>query len=78
MTAEETLNIISKIWCDFDDLMKLSMLGINNTSKLKKEIKDTLEKQGYLLPKGLLPMCEVVKYLKIDVDYLEKIAKRGI
>ncbi len=36
MTAEETLIILKKVWCDKKDLMKLSQLGINNTKKLKK------------------------------------------
>ena len=74
MTAEETLIILKKVWCDTNDLMKLSQLGINNTTKLKKEIKTDLENQGYLLPKGKLPMIEVIKKLKIDIDYLEKIS----
>ena len=38
---------------------------------LKKE----LEKDGKVLPKGLLPMSEVVKYLNIDIDYYKKIAE---
>lgn len=75
MTAEETLIILKKVWCDTNDLMKLSQLGINNTTKLKKEIKTDLENQGYLLPKGKLPMIEVIKRLKIDIDYLERISK---
>jgi hypothetical protein len=74
MTAEETLIILKKVWCDTNDLMKLSQLGINNTTKLKKEIKTDLENQGYLLPKGKLPMIEVIKRLKIDIDYLERIS----
>ena len=69
-----TLIILKKVWCDTNDLMKLSQLGINNTTKLKKEIKTDLENQGYLLPKGKLPMIEVIKKLKIDIDYLERIA----
>lgn len=75
MTAEETLMILKKVWCNTNDLMKLSQLGINNTTKLKKEIKTDLENQGYLLPKGKLPMIEVIKRLKIDIDYLERISR---
>ena len=75
MTVEETLIILKKVWCDTNDLMKLSQLGINNTTKLKKEIKTDLENQGYLLPKGKLPMIEVIKRLKIDIGYLERISR---
>lgn len=73
MNAKETLEIISKQWCTTEDLQLLSQLGVNNVCKLKKKIKDELEEQGYLLPKGKLPMNEVVKYLKIDIEYLNKV-----
>lgn len=73
MNAKDTLNLISKQWCSIDDLKKLSNLGNNNVYKLKKEIQDELEANGYILPKGLIPMCEVVKKLKIDIDYLNKL-----
>ncbi len=38
MSAKETLELISKQWCNLDDLMRLSGLGINNAFKLKKKI----------------------------------------
>ena len=74
MNAKETLNLISKQWCSIDDLKKLYNLGNNNVYKPKKEIQDELEANGYILPKGLIPMCEVVKKLKIDIDYLNKLS----
>ena len=57
-----------------EDLKKLSNLGNNNVYRLKKEIQEELEENGYILPKGLIPMCEVVKKLKIDIDYLNRLA----
>ena len=57
-----------------EDLKKLSNLGNNNVYRLKKEIQEELEANGYILPKGLIPMCEVVKKLKIDIDYLNRLA----
>lgn len=75
MNANEMIKIISKVWCTNEDLQKLSGLGITNTSKLKRKLKEGLEKDGKVLPKGLLPMSEVVKYLNIDIDYYKKIAE---
>ena len=75
MNANEMIKIISKVWCTNEDLQKLSGLGITNTSKLKRKIKKELEKDGKVLPKGLLPMSEVVKYLNKDIDYYKKIAE---
>ena len=75
MNAKEVLKIITKQWCDSDDLKSLSQLGDNALCKLKKEIVDDLLEQGYLLPKGLLPMDYVVEKLKINIDYLIKVSK---
>ena len=40
MNANEMIKIISKVWCTNEDLQKLSGLGITNTSKLKRKIKE--------------------------------------
>ena len=79
MNARETLNLISKQWCDINDLRKLTGLGKNNAIKLKNEIKIDLENKGYQLHTNkLLPMNEVVNYLKININYLQKMAKEVI
>lgn len=78
MTAKETLDLISKQWCDLNDLRKLTGLGKNSASKLKSEIKINLLNKGYQLPSKLLPMNEVVNYLKININYLQKMSKEGI
>jgi len=71
MTANDTLELISKQWCNLDDLMKLSEVGRNTALKIKKEIKEKLTNQGYRLPNHLIPMKEVIDYLNINVNYLE-------
>lgn len=76
MGASETLQLISKQWCDLYDLMKLTQVGKNNALKLRKEIKIELENNGYKLPNNLLPMCEVVTKLKINIPYLQKMANQ--
>jgi len=76
MGATETLELISKQWCDLQDLMKLAQVGRNSALKVKKEIKDKLTKQGYRLPNHLIPMKEVVDYLDININYLESRTER--
>ena len=73
MKANELLEIISKQWCKTEDLIKITGLGRNTVLKLKKQIKNSLNTREYSLLNGLLPMNEVVKYLKIDIDYLKDI-----
>lgn len=75
MSAKETLEILAKVWCNTSDLMKLSGFGITYTSKLKKEIRDELMSKGKRLPKGLIPMKEVIAKLDIDVEYYQKLAE---
>ena len=71
MSAEETLNLIAKQWCTLEDIMKLGHLGRNSALKAKKLIKDKLEKQGYIIPKSVVPTKEVVEFFDIDIPYLE-------
>ncbi len=78
MDARETLKLISKQWCNLDDLMLLAEIGKNNAVKLRKEIKQDLLNQGYTLPNNRLPMIEVVNKLKININYLEKMAKENL
>ena len=62
MTVDETLKLIAQQWCNLSDLMKLANIGRNSSL-------------GYYVPKNAVPMQEVVKYLNIDIDYLESRSK---
>ncbi len=78
MNAEETLTLISKPWCTLSDLMKLAGVGRNKALYIKSTIKKRLEGKGYYIPYNVLPMQEVVKYLNIDIPYLEsRVKKQG-
>lgn len=71
MTAVETLELLSKQWCTLQDLMKLTSLGRNSALKIRKEIITDLTNQGYKLSCNLMPLCEVVNKLNINVPYLK-------
>ncbi|MDO4996929.1 MAG: hypothetical protein Q4E69_07090 [Bacilli bacterium] len=71
MTASETLKLIAKQWCNLSDLMKLAGVGRNNALIIKSTIKKRLESENYYVPNNAVPMQEVVKYLNIDIPYLE-------
>ena len=78
MSAEETMRIITKQWCNLTDLMKLLGCGRNKALDVKKQIKNKLINEGYFIPGNDLPMQAVVDVLKIDIDRLEKIIKLNI
>ena len=75
MTAEETLKLISKPWCTINDLMKLAGVGRNNALYIKRKIQEKLKDKDCYVPYNTVPMQEVVKYLNIDIDYLESRVK---
>ena len=75
MNAKEILKLISKQWCNLNDLMKLLGCGRNKALEVKKEIRCKLINEGYYLPNNNLPMQAVVDILKIDIDRLEKITE---
>lgn len=77
MSAEETLKIISKQWCNIKDLMLLLGCGRNKALEVKKEIKNKLINDGYYIPGNNLPMQAVVDILKIDIDRLSKLISLG-
>lgn len=55
--------------------MKLTSLGRNSALKIRKEIIIDLINQGYKLPCNLIPICEVVNKLNINVPYLKDMAE---
>lgn len=71
LNAKETLDLISKQWCTTEDLMKLANVSRPTAMKFKNEIMEKLIKQGYIIPKHLVPMKEVVDRLNINIAYLE-------
>ena len=79
MTADETLQLISKQWCNLADLMRLAGVGRSTALVIKNNIKKRLENQNYYVPTKAVPMQEVVKYLKIDIPYLEsRVNMKGV
>ena len=78
MSANDTLELLAKQWCTLNDLMKLTSLGRNSALKIRKEIIHDLENKGYKLPCGLIPMCEVVSKLNININYLQNITRMDL
>ena len=73
MNAEETLKLISKTWCNINDLMKLTGLSRSSVLKIRNQIREQSNNEIYTRD---LPMNVVVDYLKIDVNYLKNVTTR--
>lgn len=78
MSTNDTLELLAKQWCTLSDLMKLTNLGRNSALKIRKEIINDLENKDYKLLGGLIPMCEVVNKLNININYLQNITRMDL
>ena len=74
LTAPEVKNIISKMWASTDDIKKLGCIGNNKALKIKKELRNKMVDEGYAIPRNLVDMQLVIKYFKIDLNKIEKLA----
>ena len=75
INATETLELIKKTWADKKDIMRLACCGDIKAKKIKQDLVDELEKDGYRLPSGKVPMDRLVQYLRINITYLKKVSK---
>lgn len=73
LDINQTLELIDKQWATTNDIMQLGFVGYSNARKISNVIKNNLVEKGYSLPRGLVPMKEVIKFFNIDVNYLKKI-----
>ena len=74
LSAQEILDLLNLQWADTETVMKLGSIGSNKALYVKKVIRESLENEGYFLPRGLIPMDKLVDYFKINVSYLKKIS----
>ena len=73
LDINQTLELVDKQWATTNDIMQLGFVCYSNARKVSNVIKNNLIEKGYSLPRGLVPMKEVVKFFNIDINYLKKI-----
>jgi len=75
VTATEILEIIHFQWAGTKEIMKIGNIGEARALKIKKTITSDLLEKGYTLPRNKVPMEVVLKYFKINIDYLRRVNK---
>lgn len=73
LDINQTLELVDKQWATTNDIMQLGFVCYSNARKISNVIKNNLVEKGYSLPRGLVPMKEVIKFFNIDINYLKKI-----
>lgn len=74
LTAKEVYSIIKKMWANTEDIKKLGCVGNNKALQIKREIRNQMVDEGYLIPRNLVDMNLVIEYFKIDINKIEKLA----
>lgn len=74
MTADEILSAINHQWATTKDIMKIASIGEARALKIKKNLYIELSNKGYILPRDKVPMEEIVKIFKINIEFLKKIS----
>lgn len=75
----EMKNIISKVWLNVDDIMKLAQCGKHSATNIRNEIEEQIVASGKKLPTGIykcVPTKLVLDYLGLDVDYIFTMAEK--
>jgi predicted transcriptional regulator len=74
--AKEILEIISKLWCSNQDIMKIANVSASTASKIKQSIEKEFRKKepNKFMPAYCIPTKEVIKYFDLDIEFLKSIA----
>ena len=79
MNYKEILEIISKVWINSNDIMKLCNCGKNTANKIRQDVEKIITDNGKVIPPSVVryvPTKLVLEYIGLDEDYIFKMASR--
>lgn len=79
MNYKEMLEIISKVWINSNDIMKLCNCGKNTANKIRQDVEKIIVDNGKVIPPSVVkyvPTKLVLEYIGLDEDYIFKMASR--
>ena len=77
MNYKEMLEIVSKVWINSNDIMKLCNCGKNTANKIRQDVEKIVIDNGKVIPPSVVkyvPTKLVLEYLGLDEDYIFKMA----
>ena len=77
MSYVDAFELLNKLWLDSTDIQRLLSCGKDSARKIRDDVSNMIKEKGYELPMGKNKKVltkEVVEYLGIDMDYIEKMA----
>lgn len=79
MNYKEMLEIVSKVWINSNDIMKLCNCGKNTANKIRQDVEKIIIDNGKVIPPSVVryvPTKLVLEYIGLDEDYIFKMASR--
>ena len=76
VTVAELQELIKFYFAGTKEIRKIGCVGENRALEIKRLIREKIIKEckKYIMPQNMVPMCEVLDFFGIDIDYLEKIS----
>lgn len=74
-------HIVSKVWINSNDIMKLCNCGKNTANKIRQDVEKIIVDNGKVIPPSVVkyvPTKLVLEYIGLDEDYIFKMASRNL
>ena len=79
MSYKEMADVVSKVWINSNDIMKICNCGKNSAIQIRKDIEKIIIDSGKFVPPSMtkyVPTKLVLDYIGLDEDYILKMAER--
>lgn len=79
MDYKEMANVVSKVWINSNDIMKICNCGKNTAIKIRRDVEKVITDSGKLVPPSMIkyvPTKLVLEYIGLDEEYIFKMAEK--
>lgn len=79
MNYKEMANVVSKVWINSNDIMKICNCGKNTAIKIRQNVEKNIIESGKYVPPSMIkyvPTKLVLEYVGLDEDYIFEMASK--
>ena len=79
MDYKEMANVVSKVWINSNDIMKICNCGKNTAIKIRRDVEKVITDSGKLVPPSMIkyvPTKLVLEYIGLDEEYIFKMSEK--
>lgn len=77
MNYKEMADVVSKVWINSDDIMRICHCGKNTAIRIRQDVEKAIMEKGKLVPPSMtkyVPTKLVLEYVGLDEDYIFRMA----